>query len=54
MRPISEIIKAAPRTPETERGEWEGRTDRAKFEGASAADKATKARRTFGRRNVKG
>jgi hypothetical protein len=54
IRPIHEVMNAAARTPDTERAAWLGRTPRAKFQGAAAHDRATKARRTFGRRNTKG
>jgi hypothetical protein len=50
MRPL--VINAAPRTAETERDEWQGRTPRAQFQAAKRRDhEATKARRVFGRRN---
>lgn len=50
MRPVHEIIRSAPVTPETARGGWTGETARARFEGARESDKQRAKRRTFGKR----
>lgn len=47
MTPIASLIRSAPITAATARGDWTGKSERAKFEGARAADKSRKV--TFGR-----
>jgi hypothetical protein len=54
LRPIHEVIRAAPRTAESEEADWRGLTPRAQFEAAARRVQENKTRRAFGRRNVRG
>lgn len=47
---FADLIRSAPRTAESERADWTGQTDRAKFEGAAQADRHAVAGVTFGKR----
>jgi len=49
FRKIENVIKSAPRTLEQERADWQGETQRAKFEGARAVDERRVA---FGHRKA--
>lgn len=55
FRKIEDVIRAPAQTAQTERANWEGRTDQARFEGAAAHDRFVAAHdlRVFGKRPVR-
>lgn len=49
---LADLIRSAPRTAETERADWTGESDRARYEGAAQADRGygSPSRATFGKK----
>lgn len=56
IRPIEQVIRAPAQTAQTERANWEGRTDAARFQGAANHDRFVAAHdlRVFGKRPARG